>query len=65
MFDEVEFREIIKINGKTLQDVANIIGINVITLYKKMSGESDFYKNEMDILIKELNIVNPEKIFFA
>ena len=65
MFDEDEFRKIIKRKGKTLQDVADMIGINLVTLYRKMSGKSYFYRSEMDILIKELKIKNPEKIFFV
>lgn len=65
LFDEKKFRKIVKEQGKTLQDVANILHINLVTLYRKMNGESDFYRNEMDILIKELSINNPNEIFFA
>ena len=65
MFDEKAFRKLIKDKGITLQDVANMLHINLVTLYRKMSGESDFYRNEMDILRRELNIDEPDKIFFA
>lgn len=65
MFDEDKFRDLIKNSGKTLQDIADILNIDLVTLYRKMGGKSDFYRREMDILIKELCIKNPEEIFFA
>ena len=65
MFDEEKFRALIKNSGKTLQDIADILNIDLATLYRKMGGKSDFYRREMDILIKELCIKNPEEIFFA
>lgn len=65
MFDERAFREIIKDRGMTLSEVADMLHINLVTLYRKMKGESDFYRNEMDTLIRELSIDEPNKIFFA
>lgn len=65
MFDEKAFRAMLKDKGKTLQDVADILSISLVTLYRKMNGESDFFRGEMDTLKKELNIENPDKIFFA
>jgi predicted transcriptional regulator len=65
LFDEKAFRAMLKDKGKTLQDVADILSISLVTLYRKMNGESDFFRGEMDTLKKELNIENPDKIFFA
>lgn len=63
MFDEAMFREAIKNSGKTLQDIADLLNINLTTLYRKMNGESDFYRSEMEILQKTLKLKNAEKIF--
>ena len=65
MFDENAFRKLIKDKGVTLQDVADMLHINLVTLYRKMSGESDFYRSEMEILRNELDIKKPDEIFFA
>ncbi len=65
MFNENEFRKLIAKKGLTLQNVADMLGINIATLYRKMNGTSDFYRNEMDILVRELKISNPNDIFFS
>ncbi len=65
MFNEKVFRETLEEKGKTLQDVANVLNINLSTLYRKMKGVSDFYRSEMDTIIKEFDIKDPESIFFA
>lgn len=65
MFNENEFRKLIAKKGLTLQNVADMLGINIATLYRKMNGTSDFYRNEMDILVRELKISNPNDRFFS
>lgn len=65
MFDEEKFREVLKAKNKSLQDIADILNINLATLYRKMNGTSDFFRSEMDILVKELEIEDPKAIFFA
>lgn len=65
MFDEEKFREVLKAKNKSLQDIADILNINLATLYRKMNGTSDFFRSEMDILVKELEIDDPKSIFFA
>ena len=65
MFDEEKFREVLKAKNKSLQDIADILNINLATLYRKMNGTSDFFRSEMDILVKELEIDDPKAIFFA
>lgn len=65
MFDKKKFKAQIILAGKTLQEVADLLGVNLATLYRKMNGESDFYRSEIQILCKELNISNPKEIFFA
>lgn len=65
MFNKTKFRAAVLLSGKTLSEVAELLGINLATLYRKMNGESDFYRNEIQILCKELKISNPVEIFFA
>lgn len=65
MFNRLKFLGKVKEEGKTIKDVANFLGLNVATLYRKMNGESDFYREEMQKLITYLNITNPMEIFFA
>ena len=36
--------------GITLDDLASIIGINVATLYRKMTGRNEFLRNELQII---------------
>lgn len=65
MFDEEKFRQVIKDKGVTLQEVADMLDINLVTLYRKMSGESDFYRNEIETIKDNLHIDNALEIFFA
>ncbi|NDO18451.1 XRE family transcriptional regulator [Lachnospiraceae bacterium MD329] len=64
MFDENKFRAAVIANGKTLKDVAHALDISIVTLYRKMSGESDFYRNEIEKCRTLLNGDNLNDIFF-
>lgn len=65
MFDKLKFKSLVVLRGLTMQQVASMIDIDITTLYRKMNGESDFFRKEIDILCKGLNIDNPQEIFFA
>ncbi|WP_029502532.1 helix-turn-helix domain-containing protein [Lachnoclostridium phytofermentans] len=65
MFDRLKFLGKIKECGKTVQEVASFLGINPATLYRKMNGESDFYREEIQKLKEFLNLKDPMEIFFA
>lgn len=65
MFDEKQFKAALLLSGVSLDDVAKAMNINKATLYRKMNGKSDFYRDEIQAFC---NLVNPEdmnKIFFA
>lgn len=64
MFREDRFREALQKKGLTLQDVATHLKINQSTLYRKMIGESDFYRAEIQEICILLDLDNPSKIFF-
>jgi hypothetical protein len=51
-------------NRKTQKDVAKLIGVTPKTFYDKMS-RGVFGSDEIEIMIKELNIKDPISIFFA
>ena len=65
MFDEKAFRRMVEDKNLTLDDVAKALDISKVTLYRKMSGESDFYRREMEQVRNLLQAVNMENIFFA
>lgn len=67
MFDERKFKSKLVEKGFTLSDIARMLGINETTLYRKIKGISDFSRNEMSIIKKELslNTFDFENIFFA
>ena len=67
MFDEKQFRIKLISAGVTVKDIAQVIGINETTLYRKIKGITDFSRNEMFIIktFLKLNSDEFEKIFFA
>lgn len=65
MFDKKQFKAAVVLAGLTLRQVAAELGIDEATLYRKMNGESDFYRREIQQLCSILKIENPSAIFFA
>ncbi len=47
MFNIRKFKAAIALSGLSTQEIAKQMGISTPTLYRKMSGESDFYRKEM------------------
>lgn len=53
-------------HGVTLEELASRIGVNNATLYRKMTGKSEFYRNELQV-IRDVLCLNDDKfllIFF-
>lgn len=65
MFDERKFRAVLALQGVKLQDVAVLLGINEATLYRKIRRGGDFSREEINKLIKALDIKDPASIFFT
>ncbi len=65
MFKENEFRAQIVRAGKTNKEVANHLGIDESTLYRKIKAGGSFTREEINKMIIFLEIKNPEEIFFA
>lgn len=59
-----ELKGFIVKNGKTQSDMAQILGITPKTFYAKMK-RGVFDSDEIEIMIKELEIDDPVAIFFA
>lgn len=61
--NEIKGRIVAK--GLTQDDVAKSIGISTKTFNSKLNGKGWFDTNEIEGLIKVLDIKNPIEIFFA
>lgn len=67
VFNKNKLKAKITENGLTIEQVAQILGINRATLYRKLAGESEFTRNEIAMLKNSLQISLDEinAIFFA
>ena len=65
MFDKLEFIICLKRANLTVEDVANALDINVTTLYRKINGDSDFYRHEIEVICNLIGRENLEKVFFS
>ena len=65
MFNKALFQYAVNRKNMTLLSVADKIGINPATLYRKMNGESDFTRAEMQLLrdILGLSLTESDEIF--
>lgn len=64
MFNENEFRAQVIRAGKTMKQVAEFLGIDVSTLYRKIRAGGNFTREEINGLIDFLQIETPMLIFF-
>lgn len=65
MFDKNKYKACVVAAGKTSMEVAQFLGINETTYYRKLSNNGSFTRMEIQGLIQYLNIQNPIEIFFA
>lgn len=65
MFSKNKFRAAFIEKGMSMQDVANALGISKCTLYRKINGESDFFREEILKVKNMLDRENVDDIFFA
>lgn len=54
-------------HGMKTEELADKLGINVLTLYRKLNGESEFTRSEMQNIksVLKLNKGEMDNIFFA
>jgi len=65
MFDKKLFKAQLVLSGKSVADIAKALKLSESTLYRKINGESDFFRHEINMLCDELGILDPKAIFFA
>lgn len=54
-----------KTKGITNNEMANILGINPTTFWKKRTGRVEFKQSEIEKMIRRLEIKDPTAVFFA
>lgn len=64
MFNEREFRIALARVGLTMKDIAKSLEISPTTLYRKVAGESDFYRHEIQIVCELVGKEYLDVIFF-
>ena len=67
MYNERKFKAKLVEAGLTVEKLAETIGINQATLYRKIAGKSEFTRIEMQIIQKALHLTREDlcAIFFA
>lgn len=67
MFDKNKFKYSVMVKGKNLREVASVLNISNVTLWRKMNGESEFSREEIQTIKNMLNLTQDEafEIFFA
>ncbi len=65
MFDKKKFKAQMILAGKTAKELAEVLGINEATMYRKINSDGSFTREEINKLISALHIESPMEIFFA
>lgn len=67
MFNVKMFKAVLLMRNKSIKDVAECLNISVPTVYRKMNGESDWFREEINKVCILLNLSDVElnEIFFA
>lgn len=65
MFDRKALKAKMILEGKTAEDVAGALGINITTFYLKLKDDGRFSRHEISRMIDYLHIEDPDSIFFA
>lgn len=64
MFDEKKFNAAIVLKGETRRDAARVMKMNPSTLFRKVNGESEFNRKEIELFCRHYG-VDPSGIFFT
>lgn len=67
MFNRNKLRAKMLEAGVTVDSLATTLGVNEATVYRKMSGNSDFLRNEIQLIKHKLCLTDDDvvSIFFA
>ena len=65
MFDKRKFLAQMTLRDVSKKELAKYLGINEVTLYRKINSNGYFTREEINKMIGYLHIDNPTDIFFA
>ena len=65
MFDKRKFLAQMTLRNVSKKTLAEKLGINEVTLYRKINNDGFFTRKEINTMIEFLAIENPAEIFFA
>ncbi len=65
MFNKLKFKATVIEKGKTMSELAQYLGINESTLYRKINGISKFSRDEIQKICCFLELESPVDNFFA
>lgn len=65
MFNKNKFKAQLVLSGITAKELAQKLGIDESTFYRKINEEGRFSRQEINTIIEVLKIENPMEIFFA
>lgn len=67
MFNKAKFKAKVIERSLDMEDISKNLGINVATLYRKLNGNSDFTRSEIQKIKEALHLTLSEinEIFFA
>lgn len=65
MFDKRKFLAQLALRDVKKKELAEYLGINELTLYRKINNDGAFTRKEINKMIKFLHIEDPAEIFFA
>lgn len=67
MFNYKLFKAKILIKGSSVETLSQALGISTVTFYRKVNNDGSFYRNEIIIIARELDLTEEEikDIFFA
>ena len=65
MFDKKKFKSQLVLAGISAKELAEKLGINESTLYRKINEDGRFTRKEINDMISILHIVDAKEIFFA
>lgn len=65
MFNKNAFKAQMVMKGVTTKQLADSLGIDTSTLYRKIDNDGSFTRKEINNIIVVLGIENPKQIFFA
>ena len=65
VFDKRKFLAQMTLRDVSKKELAEKLGINEMTLYRKINNDGYFTRKEINTMIEFLAIENPAEIFFA